>query len=101
MSDLVFSPQAQQDLIEIWDFIAQDDIDAADRVCDDIEQRMNLMCSIDLRYVGQEHTVSLPLSAPYSAGHLAHQLQNVGLLSDPAKGLSANKSFGYEEVEHL
>jgi len=38
MSDLVFSPQARQDLIEIWDFIAQDDIDAADRVCDDIEK---------------------------------------------------------------
>ena len=39
MSDLVFSPQAEQDLAEIWDFIAQDDIDAADRVCADIEQK--------------------------------------------------------------
>ena len=39
MNDLVFSPQAQQDLIDIWDFIAQDDVDAADRVCNDIEQK--------------------------------------------------------------
>jgi toxin ParE1/3/4 len=39
MSDLIFSPQADQDLAEIWDFIAQDNIDAADRVCDDIEQK--------------------------------------------------------------
>ena len=39
MSSLGFSPRAEQDLIDIWDFIAQDDIDAADRVRDDIEQK--------------------------------------------------------------
>lgn len=39
MNALVFSPQAEQDLAEVWDFIAPDDIDAADRVCDDIEQK--------------------------------------------------------------
>jgi len=39
MSTLIFSPQAEQDLIDIWDFIAQDNIDAADRIYDDIEQK--------------------------------------------------------------
>ncbi len=39
MNNLIFSPRAEQDLTEVWDFIAQDDIDAADRVRDDIEQK--------------------------------------------------------------
>jgi len=31
MSQYVLTPQADQDLIDIWEYIAQDDIDAADR----------------------------------------------------------------------
>lgn len=33
--------QAEQDLIEIWTYIAQDNPTAADRVLDDIEQRFH------------------------------------------------------------
>jgi len=32
MSGFVLSPAARLDLIELWEFIAQDNIDAADRV---------------------------------------------------------------------
>ena len=36
MKRFVLSPQAFQDIDEIWEFIAKDDIDAADRVRDEI-----------------------------------------------------------------
>ncbi len=32
MAEIVFSPRARRDLIEIWIYIAEDDIDAADRL---------------------------------------------------------------------
>jgi len=31
MSQYVLTPQADQDLVDIWEYIAQDDIEAADR----------------------------------------------------------------------
>jgi antitoxin ParD1/3/4/toxin ParE1/3/4 len=36
MNEFAFHPEAEADLIEIWDFIAEDSVDAADRVRDDI-----------------------------------------------------------------
>ena len=36
MSGFTLSPLARQDLNDIWDYIAQDDLDAADRVIDEI-----------------------------------------------------------------
>jgi len=36
MTDFRFHPEAEIDLNEIWDFIAEDSIDAADRVRDNI-----------------------------------------------------------------
>jgi plasmid stabilization system protein ParE len=36
MNEFAFHPEADVDLIEIWDFIAEDSVDAADRVRDDI-----------------------------------------------------------------
>jgi plasmid stabilization system protein ParE len=33
MSRFVFSPDARQDLHDIWDYIAQDSVGAADRFC--------------------------------------------------------------------
>ena len=36
MNEFAFHPEAEVDLIEIWDFIAEDSVDAADRVHDDI-----------------------------------------------------------------
>ncbi len=32
MKDFILSPLARQDLNDIWEYIAEDDIDAADRV---------------------------------------------------------------------
>ena len=32
MADSLLSPQARRDLLEIWEYIAQDDLDRADRV---------------------------------------------------------------------
>ena len=38
MADYFYSPQARLDLLEIWEFIARDNLDAADRVEREIEQ---------------------------------------------------------------
>lgn len=35
--------QAEEDLIDIWLYIAHDDVDAADRVLDDIEEKLLLL----------------------------------------------------------
>lgn len=40
MTDFVLSPLAAQDLHEIWDYIAQDNLDAADRVRDELYDAM-------------------------------------------------------------
>lgn len=40
MADFFYSPEARRDLLEIWEFIAQDNLDAADRVEREIEQAM-------------------------------------------------------------
>jgi antitoxin ParD1/3/4/toxin ParE1/3/4 len=36
MNDFILSPQAFRDIDEIWEFIAEDNLDAADRVRDEI-----------------------------------------------------------------
>ncbi|MBM3745644.1 MAG: type II toxin-antitoxin system RelE/ParE family toxin [Acidobacteria bacterium] len=36
MSAFILSPAAAQDLNELWEFIAADSVDAADRVCEEI-----------------------------------------------------------------
>ncbi|MGH9841251.1 MAG: type II toxin-antitoxin system RelE/ParE family toxin [Blastocatellia bacterium] len=38
MSDFFISPQARLDLIELWQFIAEEDVDAADRVIKEIHE---------------------------------------------------------------
>src|SRR6267154_2122558 len=40
MSDFVLSPEARLDLLNIWEYIAQDNIDAADRVAGEIRNAM-------------------------------------------------------------
>ena len=40
MTDFVLSPEARQDLFNIWEYIAQDNIDAADRVAGEIRNAM-------------------------------------------------------------
>ena len=43
MSDFVLSPEARQDLFNNWDYIAQDNIDAADRVASEIRNAMETL----------------------------------------------------------
>jgi plasmid stabilization system protein ParE len=40
-----FHPDASLDLNDIWEFIAQDSVAAADRVLDDIESAINMLVS--------------------------------------------------------
>ena len=41
MSSYLFTPQAVEDLFEIWGYIASDDLDAADRV----EEAIHVACA--------------------------------------------------------
>ena len=41
MKRYVLTPSAKRDLGDIWDFIAQDNVDAADRVLDALEAAMS------------------------------------------------------------
>jgi|GEM_PF-5834483 len=38
MADYFFSAQARLDLLEIWDYISQDNVNTADRVMQEIHQ---------------------------------------------------------------
>ena len=42
----VLSPLARQDLLDIWEHIALDDIDAADRLVDELEDAMRKLASM-------------------------------------------------------
>ena len=41
MSDCFYSPEARLDLLEIWEYIALDSLDAADRVEQEIQQAVS------------------------------------------------------------
>ncbi len=43
MSGYAFHPDAFADLVEIWEYIAQDNVDAADRVLADIHSTLTLL----------------------------------------------------------
>ncbi len=43
MAEFFYSREARLDLLQIWEFIARDDIDAADRVEHEIEQAINML----------------------------------------------------------
>lgn len=43
MSDFCYSPEARLDLLEIWEFIARDNLDAADRVEREIQQAASML----------------------------------------------------------
>ena len=43
MADHFYSPEARLDLLEIWEFIAQDNVDAADRVQQEVQQAVSLL----------------------------------------------------------
>ncbi len=43
MADHFFSPQARRDLVEIWEYIARENLDAADRVEQEIQQAILML----------------------------------------------------------
>ena len=43
MSDFIISPAARQDLMEIWEYIAQDNLDAADCVAEEIRAEIRML----------------------------------------------------------
>ncbi len=45
MADYVYSPEARRDLLEIWEYIAFRNLDAADRVEQEIEKAVKLLAS--------------------------------------------------------
>jgi plasmid stabilization system protein ParE len=45
MADYFFSPEARIDLLEIWDYIANDNLDAADRVEQEILDAVRLLAN--------------------------------------------------------
>ena len=45
MGDFLYSLEAREDLLEIWEFIAQDDLDSADRVEREIEQAVTKLAA--------------------------------------------------------
>jgi len=56
MSTLIVSPLAEEDLEEIWSFVAERDVEAADRLIDEITSRF-------------DHLLAYP-----GAGHARHEL---------------------------
>lgn len=45
MADFFYSPEARHDLLQIWEFIAQDNLDAADRVEQAIEHAIQQLAT--------------------------------------------------------
>ena len=43
MADHFYSPEARLDLLELWEFIAQDNVDAADRVQQEVQHAVSLL----------------------------------------------------------
>lgn len=43
MTRIVRRPRAEKDLVEIWHYIAQDDVRAADRLVDQIQAKLVLI----------------------------------------------------------
>jgi len=43
MADFFYSQEARDDLLEIWEFIARDNLDAADRVEQKIQEAVSLL----------------------------------------------------------
>jgi len=48
MKRLVLTPRAEQDVNDIWDYIADDNIEAADRVLDALNKTMRVQSILGL-----------------------------------------------------
>jgi antitoxin ParD1/3/4 len=45
MAESFYSPEARLDLLQIWEYIACDNLDAADRVVEEIQQAVSMLAS--------------------------------------------------------
>jgi len=43
MADYFYSPEARRDLLEIWEFIGRDNLEAADRVEQAVQQAVSML----------------------------------------------------------
>jgi plasmid stabilization system protein ParE len=66
MSGYAFHPEAVADLDEIWEYIAQDNIDAADGVIDDIRSSLTTLAASHTSDTGAIHVAGAALSMPVS-----------------------------------
>ena len=69
MRQIILSPEAAQDIRETWNFIAQDNLDAADNWQQQIEAGLNLLAQMPS--IGRvRHEFSLALRSWVKAGHV-------------------------------
>jgi antitoxin ParD1/3/4 len=78
MSKYQFTPQASDDLIDIWSFIARDDFDAAERVESAIFQACELLSKSPLAGQIRKDLTSLPLRF-----WLVHPYRNYFIVYNP------------------
>ena len=64
MSDYRLSPQAFRDIDEIWEFIAEDNLDAADRIRDEIFAACERLAEIP----GMGHFEKTWPTSPFASG---------------------------------
>ena len=79
MSRYEFTPQAVNDLLEIWSYIASDDLDAANRVEEAIYAACALLAETPLAGRIREDLTALPLRF-----WLAQPYRNYWIVYDPA-----------------
>ncbi len=61
MSDFILSPAARQDLFDIWEFIARDNVDTADRIRDEIFAAMSAVSEMPEKGHYRKDLVDEPL----------------------------------------
>src|SRR5665811_307855 len=75
MGTVVFAQSARTDLLEAWSFIAEENLSAADKVLDTIEQEANILATQPLMGRARpdlaEGIRSWPTSTPYILFYLA------------------------------
>ena len=80
MSGYQFTPQASEDLLDIWSFIARDNPEAADRVEAAVYRACDLLADSPLAGRMRKDVTSLPLRS-----WVVHPYSNYLIVYDPEK----------------
>ena len=72
MSGYAFHPEAFKDLDEIWEYIAEDNIDAADRVLADIHATLSTLVASP--QIGHRRPDQTSAAIPSCSQRLCHRL---------------------------